>query len=173
MPFLDGMGGIAGGDSGPGDGEEVVDFDVPPWYDDPEYVQARAKTRRSRFFRKRKRMHELLSEVVDDYGLLRYVPLDITDAASVGRVVAQVDRANGYVFVGDTSGGKDEGTCTHNNSDAGPDNEVNDMFQCAIQTEGVGWGYEQLADVQEKFLVGMYKESIPELERRNFDDKER
>jgi hypothetical protein len=42
------------------------------------------------------------------------------------------------------------------------------MFRCAIQTEGVGWGYEQLADVQEKFL-GMYKESIPELERRNFD----
>ena len=164
VPFLDGMGGIAGGgDSGPGDGE---DFDAPPWYDDPEYVQARAKTRRSRFFRKRKRMHELLSEVVDDYGLLRYVPLDITDAASVGRVVAQVDRANGYVFVGGTSsGGKDGGTCTNDNSGTEPD-EVNDMFRCAIQTEGVGWGYEQLADVQEKFLMGMYKESIPELERR-------
>lgn len=167
VPFLDGVGGIAGGGDGiPGDGEDA-------WYDDPEYVQARAKTRRSRFFRKRKRMHELLSEVVDDYGLLRYVPLDITDAASVGRVVAQVDRANGYVFVGGASGGKDGDTCTStNNSGTETDDEVNDMFRCAIQTEGVGWGYEQLADVQEKFL-GMYKESIPELERRNNFDKDK
>jgi len=156
VPFLDGVGG---------DAEEADDFDVPSWYDDPEYAEARAKTRRSRFFRKRKRMHELLSEVVDDYGLLNYVPLDITAAASVGRVVAQVDRANGYVFVGArASGGKDGGNNTEPPS-SDQDDEVNDMFRCAIQAEGAGWGYEQLADVQEKFM-GMFKESIPELETK-------
>lgn len=171
VPFLDGVGGTAGGGGGNDHGNEDNNFDVPSWYDDPEYVRARSKTRRSRFFRKRKRMHELLSEVVDDYGLLHYVPLDITDAASVGRVVAQVDRANGYVFVSSSSSsgngggnGEDNGSGNASSSDQQQD-EVTNMFQCAIQAEGVGWGYEQLADVQEKFM-GMFKESIPELQRR-------
>ena len=173
VPFLDGVGGIASGGSG-GDGSDNQgdgDFDVPSWYDDPEYVRARSKTRRSRFFRKRKRMHELLSEVVDDYGLLHYVPLDITDAASVGRVVAQVDRANGYVFVSSSTsnssggGGGSGDNGSGSTSSPGQQDEVTNMFQCAIQAEGVGWGYEQLADVQEKFM-GMFKESIPELQRR-------
>lgn len=115
-------------------------------------------------------MHELLSEVVDDYGLLHYVPLDITDAASVGRVVAQVDRANGYVFVSSSSssssgGGNGGDNGSGNASSSDQQDEVTNMFQCAIQAEGVGWGYEQLADVQEKFM-GMFKESIPELQRR-------
>jgi GTPase SAR1 family protein len=166
VPFLDGVGGIAGGGEGGDD-----DFDVPLWYDDPEYVKARAKTRRSRFFQKRKRMHELLSEVVDDYGLLHYIPLDITDAASVGRVVAQVDRANGYVFISSSIGGGGQDGKTSAYSKEGkefsppPDqpNEVTNMFQCAIQAEGAGWEYEQLANVQEKFM-GMFKESISELQ---------
>ena len=174
VPFLDGVGGIAGGGSsghgGRNGNEDNDDFDVPSWYDDPEYARARSKTRRSRFFRKRKRMHELLSEVVDDYGLLHYVPLDITDAASVGRVVAQVDRANGYVFVSSSSssssgGGNGGDNGSGNASSSDQQDEVTNMFQCAIQAEGVGWGYEQLADVQEKFM-GMFKESIPELQRR-------
>ena len=171
VPFLDGAGGIFGGGSG-NDNEDGDDFDVPSWYDDPEYVRARSKTRRSRFFRKRKRMHELLSEVVDDYGLLRYVPLDITDAASVGRVVAQVDRANGYVFVSSSSGSKGGGSGNDDGDNASsPDqqDEVTNMFQCAIQAEGVGWGYEQLADVQEKFM-GMFKESITELQRQEHEE---
>ena len=169
VPFLDGTGGNAGGGSGDqgGKNEDDDDFDVPSWYDDPEYVRARSKTRRSRFFRKRKRMHELLSEVVDDYGLLHYVPLDITDAASVGRVVAQVDRANGYVFVSSSSsgGGGSGNDGGGNASSSDQQDEITNMFQCAIQAEGVGWGYEQLADVQEKFM-GMFKESIPELQKR-------
>lgn len=167
VPFLDGVGGIAGGDGAGNNDGGGDDFDVPSWYDDPEYVRARSRTRRSRFFRKRKRMHELLSEVVDDYGLLHYVPLDITDAASVGRVVAQVDRANGYVFVSSNTssssgGGENDGGNPSSSSDQR--DEVTNMFQCAIQAEGVGWGYEQLADVQEKFM-GMFKESIPELQK--------
>jgi len=170
VPYLDGAGGEddvgRGGEHGDGDGDGAM-CELTPWYDDPEYVAARTKTRRSKFFRRRQKMHELLSEVVDDYGLLHYIPLDISDAASVGRVVAQVDRANGYVFVG---GGDGEGAGGGSGSDGGngeaaeTSDEVSDMFRCAIQAEGAGWGYEQLADVQEKFM-GTFKESIPELQR--------
>ena len=161
VPYLDGASAeeddVDGGEKYGGDANEDDD-----WYDDPEYVSARTKTRSSNFFRRRQRMHELLSEVVDDYGLLRYLPLDISDAASVGRVVAQVDRANGYVFVGGRDG---QGAGSNDDGGSGESEyEVSDMFRCAIKSEDAGWGYEQLADVQEKFME-TFKDSIPELER--------
>ena len=113
-------------------------------------------------------MHEVLSEVVDDYGLLRFVPLDISDAASVGRAVAQVDRANGYVFVADgrARAGGDTGGGTPSGGGVGGGDEVSDLFRCAVQAEAGNGGYEQLADVQEKFMGDTtFRESIAELDR--------
>lgn len=113
--------------------EAEDDFKVAPdefdYADDPDYQKARQKTRQSNFFKKRAKLHQALAEVVEDFGLLGFVPLDITDAESVGRVLARVDKCNGYVFT---------------------ESSVNeDMFQCAVQSESA---YESVADIQERLV---------------------
>lgn len=104
---------------------------------DAGYQEARAKTRHSAFFKKHARLHEALAEVVDDYGLLSFMSLNISDAESVGRVLARIDKCNGHVFVGSR-------------------NASQDLFQCAVQQEEP-MGHELY--VQER-----YPETIPELE---------
>ena len=50
----------------------------------------------------RKRFHKMesvLCEVVDDFGLVSFLPLHIEDAQSTARVLTAVDRANGYVMM--------------------------------------------------------------------------
>ena len=168
VPFLEGIEEEEEEEEGRG-GESADGGDLlEPWYDDPEYVAARTRARTSAFHRRRRRMHEVLSEVVDDYGLLRFVPLDISDAASVGRAVAQVDRANGYVFVADgrARAGGDTGGGAPSGGGVGGGDEVSDLFRCAVQAEAGNGGYEQLADVQEKFMGDTtFRESIAELDR--------
>ncbi len=41
-----------------------------------------------------------LAQVVEDFGLVRFLPLAIEDRDSVARVLADVDRANGCAFSG-------------------------------------------------------------------------
>lgn len=112
------------------------DFD---YADDEEYQRARRKRTSSNFYRKHRKLHEALAEVVDDFGLLSFTPLDITQAESVGRVLARIDKCNGYVFL--------QGTVN------------TDMFQCAVQSDLKDDG---IADVQER--IGA-PESIKELKR--------
>ena len=100
--------------------------------DDVEYQQARRQRQGSALSRKFTKLYTGLAEVIGDFGLLHFMPLDVSDAASVGRVLAQIDKANGYVF---TQQG----------------NVSSDMFQCAIQQDS---NYEVLADVQERILAG-------------------
>ena len=126
-----------------------------------EYRDARRRTRQSVFYRKHEKLHRELCEVIDDYSLLSYVPLNINDATSVGRVVAKVDKANGYVFLGEMQARK-------SNGDIGKPN-VEDMFQCAMQADGE-WGYEQIADVQERFM-GLFREEIPSLRKKDMNKK--
>lgn len=106
--------------------------------DDPEYIRARQKTRQSLFFKKYSKLHTLLSEVINDFGLLSLVPLDISKSDSVGRVVRQIDKANGYIFVSN-----------------GPNSHVstvqNDLFQAAMQSETTtAANYEAMAEIQER-----------------------
>jgi hypothetical protein len=58
---------------------------------------------------------------------LSFLLLDISSAENVGRVLARIDKSNGYVF---TEGSINE-----------------DLFQCAIQQDSA---YESVADVQER-----------------------
>lgn len=102
--------------------------DAFDYADDPDYQKARQKTRQSRFYKKRNKLHLALAEVVEDYGLLGFLPLDITNAESVGRVLARVDRCNGYVFT---------------------ESNVNeDMFQCAVSDNT----HESMAEIQERII---------------------
>ena len=106
--------------------------------EDPEYIRARQKTRQSIFFKKHLKLHTLLSEVINDFGLLSLVPLDISKSDSVGRVLRQIDKANGYVFVNSSP-----------NSQVSTDH--NDLFQVAMQSETTSAAnYEAVADIQER-----------------------
>jgi hypothetical protein len=67
---------------------------------------------------------------VDDFGLLSFLPLDVSSAESMGRVLAKIDKANGYVFLQHLS-------------------VQEDLFQCAIQAEPDN-PYEAMADVKER-----------------------
>ncbi|CAJ1966891.1 unnamed protein product [Cylindrotheca closterium] len=99
--------------------------------DDPDYQAARRRTRTTPFFRKHEKLHKVLAEVVDEFGLLSFLPLDISDAGSVGRVLAKIDKCNGYMFV-DQKNSKAE-----------------DMFKCAVQSDHAS-NYEAIADIEEK-----------------------
>lgn len=106
--------------------EEATDL-----VDDAEYQQARRQRQNSPLSKKFTKLYEGLADVIGDFGLLHFLPLDISDAASVGRVLAHIDKANGYVFT-------EQG------------NVSSDMFKCATRQEN---DYEILADVQERILA--------------------
>jgi hypothetical protein len=49
--------------------------------------------------KKYKALTAAFCELVDDYALVSFLPLNIEDAETVGRVLAATDRANGYSYV--------------------------------------------------------------------------
>ncbi|NWW33092.1 GPN2 GTPase, partial [Panurus biarmicus] len=50
------------------------------------------------FFRKFRRLNEKLVEVIEDYSLVSFVPLNVQDKQSMQQVMQAVDKANGYSF---------------------------------------------------------------------------
>lgn len=126
--------------------DEQDEFDFA---DDPEYQKARRKRRESKLAVKHEKLHRALAEIVDDYGLLTFVPLEISSAASVGRVLAKIDKCNGYVF---TEASVNE-----------------DMFKCAIQSEDASSYYEAVSDVRERIAS---PESIQELQNDEIERRE-
>ncbi|XP_048882113.1 GPN-loop GTPase 2 [Brienomyrus brachyistius] len=50
------------------------------------------------FFKKFLRLNEKLAEVIQDYGLVSFVPLNVQDKSSMTQVLRTVDKANGYCF---------------------------------------------------------------------------
>jgi GPN-loop GTPase len=133
LPYLDGLGDVQ---------DSSIDDDTERRImDDEEYRKARHKTRSTRFYKRYHKMHKELCEVIDDYSLLSYVPLDINDATSVGRILARIDKCNGYVFIGRINKAK----ATKENKEP----TVHDMFNCAMQADSE-WGYEHIADIKEK-----------------------
>ncbi|KAM4795838.1 GPN-loop GTPase 2 [Rhinophrynus dorsalis] len=50
------------------------------------------------FFRRHKRLHEKLAEVIEDYGLVTFIPLSIKDEQSLQRVLSSVDKASGFCY---------------------------------------------------------------------------
>ena len=119
------------------------------WMDDPEYQAARNKVRNGKFAQKHRKLQEQLCEVIDDFSLVSFLPLDIEDAESVGRVVAKVDKCNGYVF--GLSELKDSGS-----------KSVSNLFKCASQELDGEWAFERSMSVQEKYLPHLFGEGATE-----------
>lgn len=137
LPYLQGGGG-GGGDNHWEDDENgrliAVNEGGFDYAEDPDYQKARQKTRSSPFFQKHAKLHQVLAETVEDFGLLSFLPLDISSAESVGRVLARIDKCNGYVFT------------QHQQN-----NKTQDLFQCAVQSEPSN--YETIADIQERLTA--------------------
>jgi len=132
--------------------------EIDPKFDyteDPEYQAAQARTRSSKFYSKYRKLHHELCEMVEDYSLLSFLPLSIQDAESVGRVVARIDKCNGYVFLQENGSAGSSGGQNNNN--------MQNMFSSAIVADSE-WSTGVLQDVQEKYLgESMFREDIAEL----------
>uniref|UniRef100_A0A8C5P680 GPN-loop GTPase 2 n=1 Tax=Leptobrachium leishanense TaxID=445787 RepID=A0A8C5P680_9ANUR len=50
------------------------------------------------FFRRHRRLHEKLAEVIEDYGLVTFIPLSIKDEQSLQKVLSTVDKASGFCY---------------------------------------------------------------------------
>ena len=78
--------------------------------------------------------------------MLSFIPLNINDVESVGRVIARVDKCNGYVFV------KEIRLIIINNTTGQKQTaSADDMFQCAMQVDSE-WGYEQAVNIQGQYM---------------------
>ena len=87
---------------------------------------------------------------MDDYSLLSFSPLDITNGESVGRILAKIDHCHGY---------RTDGRIPHRDRTS----VQQDLFQCAVQQDAHTNMYESLADVRERMAS---PESIRELRRK-------
>ncbi|KDO32789.1 hypothetical protein SPRG_02487 [Saprolegnia parasitica CBS 223.65] len=84
-------------------GELHEDDDDPyalPANDLPHAVRCKQKLRE-----KFRRMNEVLIEVIEDFSLVSFVPLQIEDVESLQRVTQTIDKSNGYVFSDKPAGG--------------------------------------------------------------------
>ena len=166
------FGGVGSSSGGASDGDEYYDDDdnyfndeyninntnetnYDSYADDVEYQQARSKRRLSKFYIKHEKLHKALTEIIDDFSLMSFLPLDISNAESVGRVVTKIDKCNGYIFINQQQ----------NQQPSQPPNKLNtsqeqlpssssssphyDLLQCAIQTDS---SYEVIADIQERLV---------------------
>lgn len=104
------------------------------------------------------------------------VMMMVNDAQNVGRVVARVDKCNGYVFVKGMGsiGGNNHNTGNHTTTillyyyyyyyGANTNCKCRGycMFRCAMMQVESEWGHEQIADIQERYM-NLYQDDVPEL----------
>ncbi|KAF0698026.1 Aste57867_11357 [Aphanomyces stellatus] len=66
----------------------------------PPHVAKRKRRVRERF----RKMNEVFIEVIEDFSLVSFLPLQIEDIESLQRLVNAIDKSNGYVFDGKAAG---------------------------------------------------------------------
>lgn len=87
----------------------------------------------SAFAAKHMRLSEAICELIDDFGLVGFGAIAISDSETVARALRAIDKANGYCF-----GGRETGTA--------------ELFGCAAgETE---WDDERFGTLQERFISG-------------------
>jgi len=84
------------------------------------------------FGRQHAKLNARICELVDDFSLVNFATLNISDKDSVSRVLASIDKANGYVF---------------GSSELGADASV---FTCAAGVPE--WDEERVGTVQERYM---------------------
>lgn len=98
-------------------GFDVADGNAEDEGEEEERKPPTPPTAKSRLKARFRDMSEALCELVTDFGLISFLPLNIQDASTVGRVLAAIDRANGYSFAASETAMKraagDEGSLNH------------------------------------------------------------
>jgi len=84
------------------------------------------------FFKKYKKLNEVLVDIVQDYSLVNFVLLNIEDKETMLRVIKSIDKSNGYVF-----GHKEESQT------------LQSLMSCAV---GAEFECEKISNIQEKYV---------------------
>lgn len=58
----------------------------------------------SRFGQKRTKLTKALCELIEDVGLISFIPMAVEDKECMAFVLQEIDKANGYIFGGLTAG---------------------------------------------------------------------
>jgi len=92
----------------------------------------------------KKRFHAMsaaLCELVSDFGLVSFLPMNIQDASTVARVLAAVDRANGYSFAASELAASKQAL--------GDEGSLNHLFN--IASRDLETTYEQSLEILERY----------------------
>ncbi len=104
------------------DSDGVMEMEKPPQVEEEP-------TWRRRY----QKLNKEICDVVEDYGLVSFYTLDVQDKHSMARILAAVDKANGYVL-------------------ARPNvNMVGDVFQASLGD--LEPSFEGIADVQDRYMA--------------------
>ena len=91
--------------------------------------------------------------MLGDYGLVSFLPLNIKDATTVGRVAIAIDKANGYTFAANEALQERRQLESHRNLDAvgtsTPDGSLNHLFSMASQD--LELEYTKSIEIYEKY----------------------
>ncbi len=106
---------------------------------------------------KMSKMSEELCDVLSDYGLVSFLPLNVQDATTVGRILIAIDKANGYSFAASEAleyrrrqEQKKDGV-NNNDDDATEQESLRHLFQVA--SEDLESTYERSLEIMEKYEV--------------------
>jgi GPN-loop GTPase len=81
-----------------------LDFNIDFYTDvlDLSYLMTNKNFNKDRFqpklAKKYRRFNRLLCDVIQDYSLVSYIPLNVQDRSNIERVVRTIDKANGFIF---------------------------------------------------------------------------
>ncbi len=104
-----------------------------------------------------RKMNEEICDVVEDYGLVSFFTLDVQDKHSMARILAAIDKANGYVL-------------------ARPNmNTAGDVFQASLGD--IEPSFEGIADIQDRYMTHGFPDVTrnvndppPNFEKEAYDD---
>ena len=98
-------------------------------------------------------MSTALCELVSDFGLVSFLPMNVQDPSTVARVLAAVDRANGYSFAASAAAAVAEGGAQGAGKRAmGDEGSLNHLFNLAARDLESTW--EQSLEILERYEAG-------------------
>mmetsp|Transcript_7303 Transcript_7303/g.7522 ORF Transcript_7303/g.7522 Transcript_7303/m.7522 type:complete len:440 (+) Transcript_7303:82-1401(+) len=138
-----------------GDCGAVFHFD-PRYFPPSIYPFPSLSSSSSRLFSKYQAMTLGLCEILSDLSLVSFLPLNIDDVQTVGRVLAAIDRANGYSFASvetqrflSTHSNIEDATRTYQSSISSSRESLDHMFSLAAQD--LETTYSRSLEIQEKY----------------------
>ncbi len=131
-------------------GSIVSDDDINPYPVHPKLSSGSGSVLRGRL----SRMSWEICDVLGDFGLVNFLPMNVQDATTVGRVVIAVDKANGYTFAANEAleERKRQQAQTGSTGSGAPETQkskLNSLFTMASQD--LESEYEKSLEIYEKY----------------------